>query len=283
MKSLILIFIIAPAVFAQPEAIEIPLWNNGAPGFEELRDEPEKAKDWWIKNIHNPSITAYLADPMIATGTAIVIAPGGGHRELVFNAEGRDAAIFLNSIGVSAFALKYRLAKEEGSPYTIKDHVSQDVHRAMRLVRSKADQFNIDKKRIGIMGFSAGGEVAALVAYTDERKHPEAENQIDRQSARPDFQILIYPGAAFIPDSIPPYAPPAFLLVAMDDPWCLDSSMEIFRKYKEAGLSIEAHFYAQGKHAFNMGDRSELRSIKDWPQRLADWLKDKGYLRRIEK
>jgi len=282
MKSLILIFIIAPVVFAQPEAIEIPLWANGAPGFEEFKDEPEKAKDWWIKNIHNPSITAYLADPAIATGTAIIIAPGGGHKELVYNPEGRDAAKFLNSIGVSAFALKYRLAKEEGSPYTLNEHVSQDVHRAMRLVRSKADQFNIDKKRIGIMGFSAGGEVAALVAYDDDRKHPEAENQIDRQSARPDFQILIYPGGLFIPDSIPAYAPPAFLLVAMDDPWCLDSSMEIFKKYKEAGLSIEAHFYAQGKHAFNMGDRSKLISINSWPQRLADWLKDNGHLGRME-
>ena len=109
-------------------------------------------------------------------------------------------------------------------------------------------------------------------------KGSKGKYEIDKQSARPDFQILIYPGGAFIPDSIPNYAPPAFLLVAFDDPWCFDSSMEILNKYKKAGISIEAHIYAQGAHAFNMGDRSQLSSIHGWPQRLADWLSDNGYL-----
>ena len=278
MKLLILLIINLSTFLVQTGPTEIPLWENGAPGFENLKNEPTIAKDWWIKNIHNPTITAYLPDPEIATGAAIVIAPGGGHKELVYNPEGRDAAKFLNSIGVAAFALKYRLAKEEGSPYTLENHVKQDIYRAMRLVRSRATEFNIDRDRIGVMGFSAGGEVAALVAYDQGNTNPHAKDEIDKQSARPDFQILIYPGGAFIPDSIPNYAPPAFLLVAFDDPWCFDSSMEILNKYKKAGISIEAHIYAQGAHAFNMGDRSQLSSIHGWPQRLADWLSDNGYL-----
>jgi acetyl esterase/lipase len=278
MKTLLFLILSPIILMAQAPALEIPLWENGAPGFEELKDEPTVAKDWWIKNIHNPTITAYLPDPEIATGAAVVIAPGGGHKELVFNAEGRDAAIFLNSLGVAAFALKYRLAKEEGSRYTVEKHVRQDIFRAMRLVRYKAAEFNIDSSRIGVMGFSAGGEVAALIAYDKGNTNPHATDIIDRQKARPDFQILIYPGGTFIPDTIPSWAPPAFLLVAFDDPWCFDSSMEILQKYKAAKISIEAHIYSHGSHAFNMGDRSKLQSIHSWPQRLADWLSDNGYL-----
>src|SRR3990172_4465053 len=110
----------------------IHLWENGAPGFENRRDEPELAKDWWVRNIHNPSITVYLPPEDQATGAAVVICPGGGHRELVFNPEGHDAAAFLNSIGVAAFALKYRLADAENSPYSVEKHVRQDAYRAMR-------------------------------------------------------------------------------------------------------------------------------------------------------
>lgn len=273
-----LLFTIPMITLSQRTTEVIHLWENGAPGFEALKDEPEIAKDWWIKNINNPSITVFLPDPEIATGTGIVIAPGGGHKELVFNPEGRDAAKFLNSIGVAAFILKYRLAREENSKYTLEKHVIQDIYRAMRTVRYRAKDFGVDKNRIGVMGFSAGGEVAAMVAYDEGKENLNADNQIDRQSARPDFQILIYPGGAFIPDTIPSYAPPTFLLVAFDDPWCFDSSMKILQKYKTAKISIEAHIYAQGGHAFNMGDRSKLKSIHSWPQRLADWLADNGHL-----
>src|SRR5215813_4780271 len=97
------------AIAADSPPQVIHLWKNGAPGFENRKDEPEQAKDWWVRNIHNPSITAFLPPKDKATGTAVVIAPGGGFRELVFNAEGRQAAEFLNGIGVAAFALKYRL------------------------------------------------------------------------------------------------------------------------------------------------------------------------------
>lgn len=263
---------------AQDNPQVIHLWEKGAPGFEDRRNEPEQAKDWWVKNIHNPSITVYLPPKEKATGAAVVVCPGGGHRELVFNPEGRDAATYLNSIGVAVFVLKYRLAREENSPYTIEKHVRQDAFRAMRLVRSRASEWGIDPHRIGMMGFSAGGEVVALVAYDSGNGEPNAADPIDRANAKPDFQILIYPGPLGVPDKVPSDAPPAFMLAANDDQCCSAPIVTLLQKYREAGVPIEVHLYAQGNHAFNMGDRSKLNSIKTWPQRLGDWLSDNGYL-----
>src|SRR5437764_10158207 len=113
-----LVCIAAPTLLAQEQPQQIPLWPNGAPGFENRRTEPEVAKDYWIRNIHNPSITVYLPPKDKATGAAVVICPGGGHRLLVFNAEGDDPARFLNSLGIPAFALTYRLAGEANSAYS---------------------------------------------------------------------------------------------------------------------------------------------------------------------
>lgn len=151
-------------LLAQTAPVEIPLWPAGAPGFENRRNEPVQAKDYWVRNIHNPSITVYLPLKEKATGAAVVICPGGGHRELVFNAEGDQPARFLNSIGVAAFVLKYRLAREENSPYSLDKHPREDAYRAMRLVRSKAREYGIDPNRLGMLGFSAGGEVVEMVA-----------------------------------------------------------------------------------------------------------------------
>src|SRR3954466_4452823 len=157
--------VLAAVSLGADEPQEIPLWSDGAPGFEARRNEAPLAKDYWVRNIHNPSITAYLPPKEKATGAAVIICPGGGHRELVFNAEGAEPARYLNSIGVAAFALKYRLGREQGSPYKPQVHAREDGLRAMRLVRSRAAEWGIDPKRVGIMGFSAGGEVASMVSY----------------------------------------------------------------------------------------------------------------------
>lgn len=257
---------------------EISLWQGGAPGFESRRNEPTQAKDWWVKNIHNPSITAYLPSPDKATGAAVVICPGGGHRELVFNAEGVEAAAYLNSIGVAAFILKYRLAFEEGSPYTLEKHVRDDAYRAIRLIRVRSQEWKVDPSRIGMLGFSAGGEVVALVAYASGDGDAKAADPIDRVNGRPNFQMLVYPGQRGIPEAVPKDAPPAFVVVANDDIWCSAAVMTLLQRYREANVSIEAHILAQGKHAFNMGNRSNLNSIRTWPQRMGDWLSDTNLL-----
>jgi acetyl esterase/lipase len=260
---------------AQPAGELIRLWDAGAPGFETRKDEEEKAESYWVKNIHHPSVTAFLPPPDKATGAAVVICPGGGHRELVFQAEGVEAAEYFRSLGVAAFALKYRLAREVGSPYTLETHPLEDAQRAIRLVRSRAEDWGIDPTRVGILGFSAGGEVASMASYAaDAEGDPQAADPVEREHARPDFQMLVYPGPLGIPDTIPVDAPPAFLLVANDDLGAASVVVGLLEKLRTAGVPVEAHVYARGGHAFNMGNRAKLVTLQTWPQRAADWMRD---------
>ena len=263
--------------FRAGEAQVIPLWPNGAPGFENRRHEPELARDYWVRHINNPSLTAFFPPPDKATGAAVVICPGGGHRELVFNAEGVDPARYFNQLGVAAFALKYRLARETNSPYTI-DNAREDAQRAMRLVRHHAREWGVDPNRIGIMGFSAGGELTSMVTFGLTAGNPNATDPVDRASCRPDFLIEIYPGSLGTPESVPTNAPPAFFLGAMDDPGPAQTITGMLEKYRQAGVPVEVHLFAKGSHAFNMGYRSKLATIKNWPQRLTDWLADNNLL-----
>lgn len=264
--------------FAQSAPKLIPLWSNGAPGFENKRDEPESAKDYWVKNIHNPSLQVFAPPAGKANGTAVVVCPGGGFRLLVYNAEGVQPAEYLAKLGITVFVLKYRLPREEGSAYSLDKHPREDALRAIRQVRSRAKEYGIDPTRVGMLGFSAGGEVVASVAYTSGKGDPQAQDPIDRLDGRPDFQMLIYPGPLGIPETVPADAPPAFLLAANDDPCCGVTTASLLIKYREAKRPVEAHLYTKGDHGFNMGDRSPLQSIKSWPQRMADWLGDNGYL-----
>jgi acetyl esterase/lipase len=256
----------------------IALWPGGAPGSEARRGEAEIAKDYWVRNIHDPSLTVYLPPPGKANGSAVVVVPGGGHRLLVFKAEGEEPAAFLANLGVTAFALKHRLSREEGSTYSIERDARADAYRALRLVRSRAAEWRLDPRRIGIMGFSAGGEVVGLVSFGPGDGDPNAPDPIDRVNGRPDFAIFIYPGPLAVPETVPATAPPAFLLAAADDPCCAAPTVRLLQQYRDAKVPVEAHIFATGGHGFNMGQRSSLKSVGTWPARLAEWLGDYGWL-----
>lgn len=270
------LWLLAAAVRAA-EPVVIPLWADGAPGSEARRHEPEQAKDWWVKNIHNPSLTVFAPPAGKANGTAVIVIPGGGHRECVFNPEGVEPAQYLASLGVTAFALKYRLFREEGSTYTL-EHVAADIRRAMRTVRARAAEWEINPDRIGVMGWSAGGEVAAMVAYRPVPGDAMAADPVERVSAKPNFQIIIYPGPLGTPAKLAPDSPEAFFFCANDDESPARTISLMVEKYRAVGIAVEAHIVAAGGHGFNMGNRSKLQSVRGLPQRLADWLQDRGYL-----
>ena len=264
---------VAPNLAADGPAV-VPLWPDGAPGFEDRRDEPEQSQDWWVRNVHNPSLTVFLPPAEKATSVAVVVVPGGGHRELVFDAEGREPAEFLNTLGIAAFVLKHRLGRERNSPYSIEEHARADGYRALRLVRSRSAEWNVDPHRVGMLGFSAGGEVVSMVAYGAGDGDPNPADPIDRQNGRPDFQMLVYPGPLGIPATVPQDAPPLFMVCANDDRGHIEPVVDLLLKYRAARAPVEAHVFARGGHAFNMGNRSQLATLKGWPQRMADWLAD---------
>lgn len=277
MRRLILAAGVALALPAMACAQQrVALWPNGAPGFEARKAIPEQAAEYWAKSINDPSVIAYLPPADKATGAAVIVLPGGGHKMLVIHPEGTDVAKVLNPMGVAVFVLKYRLSQEEGSPYTI-DHARQDAVRAVRVVRSRAAEFGVDSKKIGLMGFSGGGEVVDLAVYGGAAKDPKVD-AVDAVSGRPDFQVLIYPGPVGIPDKIPADTPPAFILAADDDECCSAPPVELLSKFRAAKVPVEFHLFQSGGHAFNMGFRTEKAAIRAWPERLRDWLLDNGWL-----
>jgi acetyl esterase/lipase len=276
-KFLLPVLLLPVMVLAQSQPRVISLWEKGAPGFEDRKDIPELAKDYWVRNINNPSVTVFLPPEGKSNGCAVVVAPGGGFRELVFHAEGEQVAEFLNPLGVTVFVLKYRLPGEQGSPYSV-ENVRQDAYRAVRLVRSRAGEFHIDPSRIGMLGFSAGGAVVMMVAYDKGDGDPNAADPVDRLNGRPDFQMMVYPGGD-PPKTVPSDTPPAFLICANDDEYGCDKvTLALLEKYREAKVPVEAIFFARGKHAFNMGDRSAYAAIRNWPQRMAEWMGDSGFM-----
>ena len=261
----------------QPAPPVVLLWPEGAPGAERRHGEPETVKDVYYSNVHDPSLTVARADPRHANGAAVIVAPGGGHRMLVFQNEGIVAAKTLNRIGVTAFVLKYRLARDAGSTYSIEGDAAADLRRAVRWVRANAAQYGVDPQRIGAMGFSAGGELVSLVADNPEPASAPRD-AIDRHSARPDFQVLVYPGPLGVPARAVDQAPPAFLVAGSRDSCCMAPTLALYQQLVAAGVSAELHLYADTDHAFNMGQRGERVSLQHWPDRLADWLADGGWL-----
>jgi acetyl esterase/lipase len=260
------------AAFAQER---FPLWQGGVPGFENRAAIPEQATDYWTRAVNNPSIMAYLPDPTKAVGTGILIVPGGGHTMLVTTNEGSNVAKWLNARGVAAFVLRYRLFREKGSPYVLED-ARADVERAMRLVRSRAGAFGI--KRLGVLGFSAGGELARMVTLSQPVRARGKGDAIDRLPARPDFSLLIYPGPAHADEQVTRDAPPIFLAAANDDACCAQPTIDVLAAYRKAGAPAELHVYRAGGHGYQLGGRTDLAALQHSPAQIEDWLADNGYL-----
>ena len=266
-----------PPPQAAPVLTSIPLWPHGAPGVGKRGAEAEVARDYWVRNIQRPSIIAFPAAPAHNTGAAVVIFPGGGHKLLVWTNEGTKVATALNRMGVSAFVVKYRLANEAGSTYTVEGDAADDARRAIRWVRAHAADYGIDPQRVGVMGFSAGGELVSLIADNPEPAGRPTTDAIDRRDARPDFQILVFPGPRGIPATAIQTAPPAFIVAGSLDKCCAAPSVALYEQLRKAGVSAELHMYADSDHAFNL-DESNRISILHWPDRLNDWLADSGWL-----
>jgi acetyl esterase/lipase len=268
---------LSPSVATAAEPQAISLWKAGAPGSEARRSEPEKVDEGPgkcnVTNIHNPSITPFFPAPDKATGTAIIIAPGGGHRMLCLGHEGDSLAEWFADNGIAAFVLRYRLARDEGSTYTVDDHAMADTRRAIRTVRSQAEQWHIRPDRIGILGFSAGGELAALAAMHSDAGEADNSDTIERASSRPDFQVLVYPGSSkrF---TVEKGMPPAFIVLgAQDRPDISIGMAELYLKYKQAGVPAELHIYSNAGHGFGYRPGSK-NAAGAWPLRLREWLVD---------
>jgi acetyl esterase/lipase len=278
-KILLCLCLLANGLAWSQDSSIITLWQNGAPGFESRKSDPEQAKDWWVRNINNPTLTVFTPPAGKGNKTAVIICPGGGFTNLVFNAEGVEAARYFNSIGVTAFVLKYRLFRMENSPYK-EENPWQDIFRATRMVKSLANEYQIDTNRIGVMGFSAGGEVAGWLSYHWQESHVAGSGDaIDKLNARPAFQVLIYPGPLAVPAKVESNAPSTFLLASNDDACCSQPIIQLVQMHRQAKVPVEMHLYAKGNHAFNMGYRSEFSTLKNWPQRLTEWLDDNGWLK----
>jgi acetyl esterase/lipase len=275
--------ILLTAIITTDEPTEIPLWPNGAPGSEGKAGKEKiriaEGGDHVVSNIHHPSITPYIPARDKATGAAVIIAPGGGHRELWIDHEGYNPAKWLSDKGIASFVLKYRLAKDSNSTYTIDQDELADIQRAIRLVRSRAKEWGIDTARIGVMGFSAGGELAALSAMRFDKGKENASDPLDRLSSRPAFQALIYPGNSSRFEVVQ-NAPPVFIVGGYKDRADIAEGIaKVYLKYKQADVSAELHIYANAGHGFGMRPTNK-GAVTGWPDRFAEWLADMNFLKK---
>jgi dienelactone hydrolase len=264
----------------------IALWPGGAPGFENKRDEKEvvtengSGRSGWIaiSNVHNPTITPYLPATDKATGIAVVVAPGGGHRLLAISHEGYDVGQWLADHGIAAFVLKYRLERgTTGANYTVQKEALADIQRAIRTIRSRAAEWHINPEAIGVMGFSAGGQVAALAAKEYDDGDSAASDSVERASSRPAFQALIYPGRSYLiaPDK---HSPPAFLACSFDDRRDIAAGLaEVYLRFHDAGVPAELHIFSSGGHGFGIHPSASDKPVHAWPARFVEWLNERGF------
>lgn len=281
---------------AQPANPVVPLWEGKAP-----HAVGDSAAD-------RPSLMVFKAPAEKANGTAVVVCPGGGYGFLADDHEGKQVAEFLSGLGVTAFVLKYRIVTKE-RPGPLHPAPLEDAQRAIRLVRAKAKDYGIDPKRIGIMGFSAGGHLASSAATHFDGGRSEGD-AIDQTSCRPDFTILAYPVITMEdgvthggskrnllgdkPDTklverysnekqVTKDTPPTFLFQTSADTAVVpENAVRFYLACKKAGVPVEMHIYEKGRHGVGLGRDPKWtggeKSVETWPDRLADWMKARGLL-----
>jgi len=278
-----IVLLMCASALAIERGEEIRLWPHDAPGSEGVtapevfETAPGSRLPKRFTVVHYPSIYVFLPPQEKATGVGIVVAPGGGHSQLVIDKEGWEIADWLNARGIAAFVLKYRLARAPGSHYTVVGDALPDAARAVRTVRSRAAEWGVDPSRIGFMGFSAGGEVTALIETRFDAGNPSATDPIDRMSSRPDFAAAIYPG--FKPGSItvPKDAPPTFLMCTDEDRAHVVTTVNLYLDLEKQGVPSEMHIYASGPHGVGM--RPSHLPVATWPDRFYDWMVDRKLLK----
>jgi acetyl esterase/lipase len=268
---------------AEPQVVK--LWPGQAPG--ETKDiGPEKYLDKKgpndvkrLTNVSEPTLAIYQPPKDKANGAAVIVAPGGGFSILAIEHEGTQTCEWLNSLGVTAVLLKYRVPKRV---MQTPDNLAmiQDAQRAVSLTRSKASEWGIDPNRIGMLGFSAGGNLTAWASLSGKR-HYESVDDADKASSRPNFALLIYPGGLIDKGGqlksefvVKKDAPPMFFVHATND--SSENSVALYSALKTAGVPAELHLYASGGHGFGM--RKIPHPAATWPDRAADWLKARGLL-----
>ena len=264
----------------QPQVIL--LWPNGAPGSErDTRAESvriaQPTGDHVITWVNQPSISVCLPSPGTATGAGVVVIPGGGHREIWIYHEGYNVARWLNDHGIAAFVVKYRLAKATNSTYTVDRDELGDVQRAIRLARNHADEWKIDPNRLGVMGFSAGGELAFLSGMRYDSGDSEASDPVQRQSSRPDFQAFIYPGN-LQRIRVTAESPPAFLVCGANDrPDISEGLPKVYLEFKKEKIPVELHIYSGVGHGFGLRP-TNTGGVAHWLDLFDEWLAQNGFL-----
>ena len=238
-----------------------------------------------IGNVADPTITVYKPNADKDTGAAVVVCPGGGYYILAWDLEGTEVCQWLNSIGVTGILLKYRVPHREGQPAYAAP--LQDAQRAVGIVRAHAKAWSIDPSRIGVLGFSAGGNLCAtLSANSGARAYPRVDDS-DDAGCRPDFQVLVYPGGILAKGAgltLVPHAavtaatPPTFLVMAQDDPVNADNVLAYAIALKAAKVPFELHVYPTGGHGYGLRPTRDF--VTTWPERALDWMRGRGLLER---
>jgi acetyl esterase/lipase len=255
----------APVVPLYPAAATDSLAAEGGEETVRITEQGEHV----VSNVHRPGLTVYL--PAKASGTAVIVIPGGGYRELWMDHEGVNVARFLNEQGIAAFVLKYRLPRAPGSRYSILGDSLGDLLQAVRLVRSRAAEWSLDAHRIGVLGFSAGGNLAGLGVMNSDPGSADAAETIDRTSSRPDFAALIYPGK-FDQLRLEAGDPPLFLLCGGDDrPEVVVGVTQMYLAARELKIPAELHLYDRVGHGFGLRP-TNTGPVTAWPRQFVEWL-----------